>query len=103
MLIKNYVYDTQSAPADAGKTFIIEGVSNVVIHHLPYFGPANGPRFEGPDMPTNWIEQSQPSGPTDSFYFVDYTDKGNVRCRLKVTAYAYICNDDGKTIHKVGT
>lgn len=101
MLIKNYVFDQDCAPA-GGKVNIIEKVTDVTVHMNPYAGAENGPRLEGPAMPTTWIEQSAPSNPNDYFYFVDYTDKNGVRSRLKVTAYAYICNDEGKTVEKVG-
>lgn len=101
MLIKNYVYDRNCAPA-GGKTFIIDGISEIVVHHTSCSGSENGPRWEGPNMPVCWIDQSEPTSPEDHFFFVDYTDKLGVRCRLKVTAYAYICNDEGRTVEKVG-
>lgn len=99
MIIKNYTYDTQ---VDGSQTFILDGVQDVVVHHNMYTAASNGPRFEGPNMPTTWIEQGSPMDPEDLSYFVDYTDKQGVRCRLRVKSYAYICNDKGETVDKVG-
>lgn len=101
MIIKNYVYDTTSP--SGGVLHIIENVSKVKVYLSSYQGlNANGPRFEGTDMPVSWIEHASPSSPDDVFYFIDFTDSDGVRHRLKVTSYAYICNDQGKTIDRVG-
>lgn len=94
MLIK--VYDPSSS------IHIIEDVTNVVVHMNSYKSPHNGPRFEGPDMPTTWRMIPKNTGSSeDTYRFVDYTDQDGVRTRLQIDAFAYICNDSGKTIEKV--
>ena len=109
MIIKNYSYpkagiiSNTPGPALGATLHILENVSDVVVHLSSFQGNlTNGPYFEGPAMPVVFIEHAEPSSPSDAFYFVDFTDTKGVRSRLKVTAYAYLCNDQGKTVEKIG-
>lgn len=94
MLIKAY--------AGSGSVHIINDVKNVVVHMHQFVTPENGPRLEGPDMPTTWRDLPRlGERPDDKYRFIDYTDEDGVRTRLRIEAYAYICNNEGRTIEKV--
>lgn len=101
MIIKNYVYDRKSI--SGGRVEIYENARDVVVHlgaftGESYVGPEVG---NGPLSPTTHLYPSE-AHEGDFYHFIDFTDNDGVRCRLRVTAYAYVCNDQGKTIEKVG-
>lgn len=104
MLIKLYTCDFP------GRIFIYDNVKDVIIHTNLYSGADAGPGASvvatcNPHDPTTWIEDGAPIAQAATvegynFKYVDFTRDG-VRCRLKVGNYAYLCNDEGKTIEKI--
>lgn len=109
MLIKNY------AGHPAGNTLtIIEDVTDVIVHMGMFSLNSSGPQLEGLRKPTTWVDTlavvdaNAPCSRDNALEtqanlqkFIDYTDKEGVRCRLCVYSFAYVCNDEGKTIEKV--
>jgi len=88
MIIKYYTSDL--------RTVIIDGVSDVHINSNPAFGdfalkPWQVFKF---DEPENCAPTPRPSK------VITYAKDGP--CVLYVYNIAYVCNDDGKTIEKVG-
>ncbi len=93
MLIKNY---TLGMPA---KVAITEKVTDVVVHLTVHKGNSTGDPCGVDSSPNTWVYQDNVADDQD-VSFIDYTQDG-VRCRLYVTNFAYVCNDEGKTIQKV--
>jgi len=75
---------------------IIENVSSPVVHEGQYFYSNNGPRLEYPNI---LCEENEP--PEDAqVKYISYSKDGRWQ-RLAVLNYAYICNDEGRTVEKV--
>lgn len=100
MIIKAY---TNQFP---GQCVLIDGAQDVIIHRNLF-----SDRDVGPDYGINitcmrYIDDPEKDteikAPTDHFMFIDYVQKG-IGTRLVIRNYAYVCNDDGKTIEKVST
>ena len=97
MLIKVY------SGSPAGKLNLIENCSDVVVDMNSYTPAQNGDQARGGALdPVFWLDfYDSESVDTQNNKFIDFTDKNGVRTRLRVTAFAYICNNEGKTIEKV--
>lgn len=96
MIIKNYHSPMPSQPALDLQ--IIEDVTDVLVHAGCIKSGSIG------DLEKDGVTSvygSENAG-TDWNRFVDFTKQG-VRCRLIVTNWAYVCNDDGKMIEKVSS
>jgi len=90
MIIKYYSTD--------GSLYIIEGVEDVAVPNNPVFGDyALDPRKVFDFEHGNDENDRAPLNPQR---IITYVKDGP--CMLKVWGVAYICNDDGKTIEKVG-
>lgn len=90
MLIKLY---TSGLATDL---HIIEGVSSPVVHHGQFNYSNNGPRLEYPNI---LCEENTPQDDAQVKY-ISYSKDGRWQ-RLAVLNYAYICNDEGRTVEKV--
>lgn len=88
-----------------GHISIYEKVKDVVVHLGCY--DDTGPTIDERShlMPSTWIEPLEYNGVTpeelENYKYIDFTNEDNIRCRLRVGSFAYICNDDGKTVEKV--
>lgn len=97
MIIKDYT--TKSAQSPALDLFILDACEDVFIHAGLHARGHIG------DIEKAGVTSVIPSDEVHCENFcrhIDFTRYG-VRTRLLVTNHAYICNDQGKTIEKVGT
>lgn len=97
MIIKAY---TNEFP---GKCVLIDSAEDVVVHRNLFSNQSVGPDF-GQINTLRYIDDPEKKAETDAscdqFMFIDYVQKG-IGTRLVIRNYAYVCNDDGKTIEKV--
>lgn len=101
MIIKNYHNPKGTILKPGADLSIIEDVTDVLVH-AGCFNPENigsASTVSNSNDPTTFYgTDNEPiNGLTRH---IDFTRRG-VKCRLVVTAYAYICNDEGKTVEKV--
>lgn len=100
MLIKYY---THAFPTIM---YIIEDVTDIRIDkNIHPLGQIGDIKSESPSSVVTFGEEFEgkpvlPSGQPIGNCFIDYTRHG-IRNRLLVSNYAYVCNDEGKTIEKV--
>lgn len=91
MIIKNYTLGM------GGSVSIIEGVEDVTVHLNTFKGKNTGQVT--PHTPNSWIYQDDVADDQD-VRFIDFKKDG-IYHRLYVTNFAYVCNDEGKTIETV--
>jgi hypothetical protein len=107
MIIKNYI--SASAEDQPGLDLqIIEDCTDVLVHatcfDLAYIGDIEkaGIRNVMANYPENFENGNRDRNGNSGILtrHIDFTRNG-IRTRLVVTKYAYICNDDGRTVEKV--
>lgn len=99
MIIKNY-HQPKGEPRPALDIQIIEDITDVLIYASVYSADKPMLGAEEAGVTSLYGGDNQTSNRLNRH--IDFTRNG-VRSRLVVTDYAYICNDQGKTVEKVST
>lgn len=99
MLIKYYGYIPESPPSSPD-LFIIEDVTNLIVHGGIFNAFETGPDISVVQINLFYDKDAQIKAEEPFKKLISFVKNGEVN-RLAVFGTAYVCNNDGETIEKV--